>query len=186
MRESSSGQEGPVGLITYMRTDSVRIRPDALQEVRQFIQEKFGPPYLPEKPNVYKSRKTAQEAHEAIRPTSVKYEPSKVKSFLNKDQYGLYELIWNRFVASQMNPAVYDQTAVDIEAGKYTFRATGSILLFPGFMSLYIEAQEENGAKEAQEGRLPELTVGEILKAPRRSSRTSTSPSRPPGTPRPP
>ena len=158
------GQEGPVGLITYMRTDSVRIAPEALQEVRQFIQEKFGPPYLPEKPNFYKSRKTAQEAHEAIRPTSMKYEPSVVKPFLNKDQFALYELIWNRFVASQMNPAVYDQTTVDIGAGKYTFRATGSILIFPGFMTLYIEAVEENGEKEGQEGRLPELTVGEILK----------------------
>ncbi len=159
------GAEGPVGLITYMRTDSVRVSADALQEVREFIQEKFGPAFLPEKPNAYKSRKTAQEAHEAIRPTSVKHEPAKVKPFLNKDQYGLYELIWNRFVASQMTPAVYDQTAVDIKAGQYTFRATGSILLFPGFMSLYVETQEENGAKEGQEGRLPELTVGEILKA---------------------
>ncbi len=158
------GTEGPVGLITYMRTDSVRVSAEALQEVRSFIQEKFGPNYLPEKPNAYKSRKTAQEAHEAIRPTSVQHEPSKVKPFLNKDQYGLYELIWNRFVASQMTPAVYDQTSVDIQAGKYTFRATGSILLFPGFMTLYVEAQEENGAKEA-EGRLPELTVGEVLKA---------------------
>ena len=158
------GPEGPVGLITYMRTDSVRIAPEALEAVRQFIQEKFGPSYLPEKPNFYKSRKTAQEAHEAIRPTSMKYDPAAVKSFLSKDQFALYELIWNRFVACQMNPAVYDQTAVDIEAGKYTLHATGSVLLFPGFMALYIEATEENGNGEDKEGKLPELTEGEILK----------------------
>jgi DNA topoisomerase-1 len=158
------GQEGPVGLITYMRTDSFRISPEALQAVRRYIEGKFGPSYLPEKPNFYKSRKTAQEAHEAIRPTSMEYEPGVVKPFLNKDQFALYELIWNRFVASQMNPAVYDQTIVDIEAGKYTFRATGSILLFPGFMTLYIETKEENGEGEDPEGRLPELTEGETLK----------------------
>jgi DNA topoisomerase-1 len=158
------GPEGPVGLITYMRTDSVRIAPEALEMVRQFIQEKFGPSYLPEKPNFYKSRKTAQEAHEAIRPTSMKYDPATVKAFLSKDQLALYELIWNRFVACQMNPAVYDQTSVDIEAGKYTLRANGSILLFPGFMALYIEAVEENGNGEDKEGKLPELTEGEILK----------------------
>jgi DNA topoisomerase-1 len=158
------GQEGPVGLITYMRTDSVRVAPEALAAVRQFIQEKFGADSLPEKPNFYKSRKTAQEAHEAIRPTSMQYEPERVKSFLTKDQLALYDLIWNRFVACQMNPAVYDQTIVDIEAGKYTLRATGSVLLFPGFMALYIEAAEENGNGEEKEGKLPELTEGEILK----------------------
>jgi DNA topoisomerase-1 len=158
------GSEGPVGLITYMRTDSVRISAEALQEVRQFIAEKFGPDYLPEKPNVYKSRKTAQEAHESIRPTSMKNDPARVKSFLPEDQLALYELIWNRFVACQMNPAVYDQTSVDIQAGKYLFRATGSILIFPGFMTLYIETADENVEGENQEGRLPELTAGEILK----------------------
>ena len=158
------GQEGPVGLITYMRTDSVRISPEALAAVRQFIQEKFGADYLPEKPNFFKSRKTAQEAHEAIRPTSMQYDPERVKSFLTKDQLALYDLIWNRFVACQMNPAVYDQTTVDVEAGKYIFRATGSVLLFPGFMALYIEAVEENGNGEEKEGKLPELTEGEILK----------------------
>jgi DNA topoisomerase-1 len=158
------GPEGPVGLITYMRTDSVRISSEAVQEVRQFIGEKFGPDYLPEKPNVYKSRKTAQEAHESIRPTSMKNDPARVKSFLPRDQFVLYELIWNRFVACQMNPAVYDQTSVDIQAGKYLFRATGSILIFPGFMTLYIETADENIEGEDQEGRLPELTVGEVLK----------------------
>ena len=157
------GKEGPVGLITYMRTDSVRISPEALEEVRQFIAEKFGADYLPEKPSTYKSRKSAQEAHECIRPTSMKYEPTVVKPYLNEDQFALYELIWNRFVACQMNPAVYDQTLVEIAAGKYLFRATGSILLFPGFMSLYIETADENTEGEDQEGRIPELTVGEVL-----------------------
>ncbi len=158
------GQEGAVGLITYMRTDSARIAPEALAAVRQYIQEKFGADYLPEKPNFYKSRKTAQEAHEAIRPTSMTHEPGAVKAFLTKDQLALYELIWNRFVACQMNPALYDQTSVDIQAGKYGFRATGSVLVFPGFMALYIEAAEENGGAEDQEGKLPDLTEGEILK----------------------
>jgi DNA topoisomerase-1 len=158
------GQEGPVGLITYMRTDSVRLSPEALQEVRRFIGEKYGAAYLPENPIVYKSRKTAQEAHEAIRPTSLKYDPETVKPFLTPDHQALYELIWNRFVACQMNPAVYDQTAVDVEAGKYIFRATGSILMFPGFMALYIEAAEENGENQDQEGKLPELKAGEALK----------------------
>jgi len=157
------GKEGPVGLITYMRTDSVRISQEAVQDVRQFIAEKFGVDYLPEKPNTYKSRKTAQEAHECIRPTSMKYDPAAVKAYLDKDQFGLYELIWNRFVACQMNPAVYDQTSVEVEAGKYLFRATGSILLFPGFMTLYIETADENGGGEDPEGKIPELAVGEVL-----------------------
>ena len=159
------GSEGPTGLITYMRTDSVRLSPDAVAEVRQFIAEKFGAAYLPEGPNFYKSRKTAQEAHEAIRPTSVMRTPESVKTFLNGDQFALYELIWNRFVACQMNPAIYDQTSIDIQAGKYLFRASGSILLFPGFMALYIEAADENGEREDQEeGKLPALSVGEELK----------------------
>jgi len=157
------GQEGPVGLITYMRTDSVRLSQEALQDVRQFILGKFGPAYLPEKPHAYKSRKTAQEAHEAIRPTSMKYDPATVKSFLSKDQYALYELVWNRFVACQMNPALYDQTSVEIRAGKYIFRAAGSVLLFPGFMALYIETADENGQEGDQEGKLPDLSAGEPL-----------------------
>ncbi len=159
------GQEGSTGLITYMRTDSVRISPEALAEVRQFIAEKFGAAYLPENPNFYKSRKTAQEAHEAIRPTSVMRNPETIKPYLDKDPFALYELIWNRFVACQMNPAVYDQTSVDIQAGKYLFRASGSLLLFPGFMALYIETADENGEREdAEEGKLPDLSVGEALK----------------------
>ncbi len=158
------GQEGPVGLITYMRTDSFRIAPGALAEVRAFIGQKYGAEYLPEKPNVFKSRKTAQEAHEAIRPTSVKRDPESVKPFLEKDLLALYELIWNRFVASQMNPAIFDQTTVDIQAGKYLFRASGSVLLFPGFMALYIETPDENnGPEEQQEEKLPPLTVGDVL-----------------------
>lgn len=158
------GQEGPVGLITYIRTDSVRIAPEALQEVRGLIQQNFGSEFLPENPNVFKSRKTAQEAHEAIRPTSVRRDPESVKPFLEKDLFALYELIWKRFVACQMNPAVFDQTTVNIQAGKYLFRATGSILLFPGFMALYIEAVDENnGQEEEQEEKLPPLAVGDVL-----------------------
>lgn len=159
------GQEGPVGLITYMRTDSVRISAAALQEVRGFIRQKFGSEFLPENPHIFKSRKTAQEAHEAIRPTSVNRDPESVQPFLEKDLFALYELIWKRFVACQMNPAIFDQTTVDIQAGKYLFRATGSVLLFPGFMALYIEgADENNGQEEQPEEKLPPLTVGDVLK----------------------
>ncbi|MGQ9694515.1 MAG: type I DNA topoisomerase [Thermodesulfobacteriota bacterium] len=159
------GQEGPVGLITYMRTDSVRISAAALQEVRGFIRQKFGSEFLPENPHIFKSRKTAQEAHEAIRPTSVNRDPESVQPFLEKDLFALYELIWKRFVACQMNPAIFDQTTVDIQAGKYLFRATGSVLLFPGFMALYIEgADENNGQGEQPEEKLPPLTVGDVLK----------------------
>ncbi len=158
------GQEGPVGLITYMRTDSVHIAPEALQEVRKFIRQKFGAEFLPENPHIYKSRKTAQEAHEAIRPTSVSRDPESVKPFLEKDLFALYELIWKRFVACQMNPAIFDQTTVDIQAGKYLFRATGSLLIFPGFMTLYIEAEDENNGQEEQlEEKLPPLAVGDVL-----------------------
>lgn len=161
------GQEGPIGLITYMRTDSVRISPEALQEVREFIRQKFGPAYLPDNPHIYKSRQTAQEAHEAIRPTSVRRDPESVKPFLDKDLWALYELIWNRFVACQMNPALFDQTTVDIQAGQYLLRASGSVLLFPGFMALYMETPDENnGGEEPSEkqGKLPPLTIGEVLK----------------------
>ena len=112
------GEESPVGLITYMRTDSTRISNDALQETRQYIEEKFGKPYLPGKPHSYKTQKAAQEAHEAIRPTSVYREPDRLKKYLSKDELNLYTLIWKRLVASQMKPAVMDVTTIDILAGK--------------------------------------------------------------------
>ena len=169
------GEEGPVGLITYMRTDSTRISEDALAEVRTFIAEKYGPDYLPAKPHAYKTQKAAQEAHEAVRPTSVLREPDKIKPYLSKDELNLYTLIWKRLVASQMKPAVLDVTTIDVAAGVYLFRATGSVIKFPGFMKLYIEGTDEqddqekengngNGKESEKELLLPLLEKGELLK----------------------
>jgi len=155
------GEEGPVGLITYMRTDSTRVAADAVEEARRFIGEAFGAPYLPKSPPRYKSPKGAQEAHEAIRPTSVLRRPEELKPFLGKDELALYELIWRRFVASQMAPAVYQVTTVEVEAGDYLFRASASVLDFPGFTVLYQETPE--GAESEPEAKLPPLSVGEVL-----------------------
>ncbi len=155
------GDEGPVGLITYMRTDSTRISGEALAAVRQFILETYGADYLPKGPNLYKSPKGAQEAHEAIRPTAVGRRPQDLKQFLSKEQLALYDLIWRRFVASQMNPAVYQLTAVDIEAGAYLFRATASVLQFPGYTAVYQESRE--GEEEEGPAKLPPLKKGELL-----------------------
>ena len=159
------GKEGTVGLITYMRTDSTRVGKEAQDEARELIASKYGKDYLPDKPPVYASAKSAQEAHEAIRPTSVMREPDVIKKYLENDQYKLYKLIWNRFVASQMNPAVIDQTSVDIKAGDYTFRATGSVVKFPGFMAVYMEEKPEDQVSEDENGEavLPPLTEGESL-----------------------
>ena len=159
------GDEGPVGLITYMRTDSVRISENALNEVRDFIKNKFGNEYLPEAPNQFKVKKSAQDAHEAIRPTFSNKKPEEIKKYLSDDQFKLYELIWKRFVSSQMTPAVYDQTSVDIQVGDAIFRATGSIIKFPGFTKLYIETKEEDDKeKEMEELKLlPELAENDIL-----------------------
>ncbi|MGH7497686.1 MAG: type I DNA topoisomerase, partial [Gemmatimonadales bacterium] len=123
------GEDGPVGLITYMRTDSVRVSDAAITSVRDFIAKNFSKPYLPEKPNTYSSRKNArvQDAHEAVRPTDVSRRPEQVQRFLEPDQFRLYQLIWQRFVASQMNPAIYDVTVVDFDLGRYLLRATGSV-----------------------------------------------------------
>ena len=155
------GEEGSVGLVTYIRTDSVRIAEEAAKEAAEVIRSRY-PEALPERPSVYKTKSsTAQEAHEAIRLTSTHRHPSSVKPFLTRDQYRLYQLIWNRFVASQMRPAVYDTVSADIVGGKYTFRATGSTLKLPGFLVLYQESADEEG--EAEEGMLPELKTGEPL-----------------------
>jgi DNA topoisomerase-1 len=156
------GPEGSVGLITYMRTDSTRISADALQEARRLIQGQYGHTYLPHKPNVYRSKRGAQDAHEAIRPTSMEYTPERVRRFLRRDHFQLYSLIWDRFVASQMAPAVYDQTGFDIEVGAALFRATGQQLKFDGFMRIYIEGQDE--ADEEQDATLPDLRQGDALK----------------------
>src|ERR1700734_1255013 len=131
------GDEGSVALITYMRTDSVNVSQDALAQVRELIPERFGSAFLPEKPNFYKSKKDAQEAHEAVRPTDVTRTPEDVRKYLKEDQFKLYQLIWQRFVASQMMSAVFDQTTIDISAGDYTFRATGSVQKFDGYLRVY-------------------------------------------------
>jgi DNA topoisomerase-1 len=137
------GVEGPVGLITYMRTDSTRVADDALTAVRAHIGEAFGPEYVPEKPNYFRAKADAQDAHEAIRPTSMEYDPEKVRPFLTPEQYSIYRLIWNRFVASQMPPATFDETIVDITAGDYVFRVKGSVPKFAGWMAAYRQAPEE-------------------------------------------
>jgi len=156
------GPEGPVGLITYMRTDSTRVAAEALSAVRAFIGETFGQEYLPKSPHKYKSPRGAQEAHEAIRPTSVLRRPQDIKAYLKKDELALYDLIWRRFVASQMASAVYHLTSVDINAGDYLFRSTASVLHFPGFMSLYQESAEEEGNGD-RTGKLPPLKAGDLL-----------------------
>jgi DNA topoisomerase-1 len=156
------GELGTVGLITYMRTDSPRISSEAIYNVRGWIKNRFGDSYLPAKPNIYKSRKGAQDAHEAIRPTSMELEPEKIQSYLDKDHRALYKLIWDRFVASQMASAVFLQTTIEIQAGEGIFNATGSVPLFMGFMALYVEG-EDNHENGDGEGRLPALREGEIL-----------------------
>ncbi|MBL93057.1 MAG: DNA topoisomerase I [Myxococcales bacterium] len=162
------GDEGPVGLITYMRTDSTRISNEALAEVRDYIGKNYGNEYLPKEPNVYKSKKGAQDAHEAIRPTSIERTPDSLKKYLSNDEYRLYKLIFERFVACQMTNAQFDQTTVDIEAGKHTLRATGSIQTFPGFLKVYEEKREEDDAeairdKEEKSLTLPDLAEGEAV-----------------------
>ena len=164
------GDEGLVGLITYMRTDSTRVSNDALAEVREYIPSQYGPKYLPESANVYKSKqKGAQEAHEAIRPTSVSRHPDEIKKYLQEDEYKVYKLIWQRFVASQMTPAVFDQTVVDIDAARgkesYRFRVTGSVLKFDGFLKVYEESKDAKDEEdEALKHKLPELEAGQKLK----------------------
>ncbi len=153
------GSGETVGLITYIRTDSTRVSNQARVEAREMIEKKFGNDFLPDKPPFYKTRQGAQEAHEAVRPTSVKREPDTIRRYLSRDQNRLYKLIWDRFVASQMNPAVYDRVKVSINAGDYSFRATGSTLRFPGFLVLY---QANNTEEDTV---LPELEEGRELKA---------------------
>jgi len=155
------GEEGSTGLITYMRTDSTRISSQAQEEARDFIKEKYGESYLPSSPRKYKTKENAQDAHEAIRPTSVLKEPLKVKEYLSRDQYRLYKLIWERFLASQMQSAVLDTLTVDISANDYLFRATGSSVQFPGFMVIYVEGEDD--VEKREDGLLPELTEGQIL-----------------------
>jgi DNA topoisomerase I len=145
------GEDGAVGLITYMRTDSVRVADQALDDVRGFIGAQFGDAYVPEQANRYRVKATAQDAHEAIRPTSMKYHPDEVRAQLTPDQYYLYRLIWNRFVASQMTPATFDDTTVDIAAGDYLFRAKGSVPKFAGWLAVYGQATTEAEESERTE-----------------------------------
>jgi len=161
------GSEGPTGLITYMRTDSTRINQEALQAVRDHILQKHGKDFLPAKPHQYKTNKSAQDAHEAIRPTDVSRSPEKIAPFLDKDLLALYTLIWKRFVASQMASAVYDQTTIRITAGACELKAIGSIMRFAGFISLYQEEADDSSAESADENdsaELPDVRDGETLR----------------------
>ncbi len=149
-------EAGLVGLITYMRTDSVRVADEAVAAARDYIRAAHGDPFVPESPNTYRNRKSAQDAHEAIRPTSLEYPPGRLKPFLSRDQHRLYELIWKRFVASQMAAAEFDQTTIDILCGPdgapkggYLFRATGSVPRFAGYLELYQEGADGNGQPDA-------------------------------------
>ncbi len=160
------GEEGAVGLITYMRTDSTRVSEQALEEVRAYIGSHFGEEYLPGKAVRYQSRQGAQDAHEAIRPTSVMRDPESVKPFLDRDEFKLYSLIWNRFVASQMNPARFDQTEILVKAAEVEFKAVGSILRFDGFLRIYRSDEGEEPAEGESEtdGALPEVEPGQVLR----------------------
>ncbi|MBI4309599.1 MAG: type I DNA topoisomerase, partial [Candidatus Omnitrophica bacterium] len=141
------GDEEPVGLITYMRTDSVNIAAEALGKVRTYIKSEYGADFLPEQPNKFKSKKSAQEAHEAIRPTDILRRPDDVKEFLSEDQFRLYNLIWKRFVSCQMTPAVFEQTKIEITAGRFQFGAGGSILSFAGYLTVYKDNEEEENTR---------------------------------------
>jgi DNA topoisomerase-1 len=164
------GKEGAVGLITYMRTDSTRIAGEAIEEVRAFVNEKYGAPYLPASPNVYKSKKEAQDAHEAIRPSSVMRTPDEIERHLSDDELKLYRLIWMRFLASQMTPAVFDQTTIDVTAkgsdgAEYTFRATGSVPKFDGYLRVYEEGKDQKDEDDEElRHKLPQVAEGESLK----------------------
>jgi DNA topoisomerase-1 len=162
------GQDGAVGLITYMRTDSVRISQDAQEEARRWTTERLGAEYLPETPPAYKSRGSAQEAHEAIRPSDVNRDPRSVTPFLTKDQLALYRLIWERFLASQLMPAVYDTVSAEIVAGDCVFRAQGQTMKFKGFTAVYVESREDEeaaaAAEDESERAMPALEEGETLR----------------------
>jgi DNA topoisomerase-1 len=164
------GKEGAVGLITYMRTDSTRVSQDAVADARDYIAEHFGPQFIPESPNIYRTKKDAQDAHEAVRPTSMAFSPEVVERFLAEDEMKLYRLIWNRFVASQMMPALYDQTTIDVAAGgnnglEHLFRATGSVLKFEGYLKVYQEGKDQADEEDEElKHRLPAVSQGEILR----------------------
>ncbi len=157
------GPGEPIGLITYMRTDSTRLAEEAIHEARHLIKDEFGTEYLPPQPRVFKNRKKAQDAHEAVRPTSVTREPKHIARFLSKDQLALYELIWKRFVACQMKSALFDKTSVTISVAPYTFQASGSLMRFSGFMALYASSNDKESQPENNKA-LPRLSEGMALK----------------------
>src|SRR3954471_16583249 len=161
------GAFGHVGLITYMRTDSVRISDDAIAEVRQYISAKYGADILPEKPNVYRVKKAAQaqEAHEAVRPTSLEHDPETIKDHLTREEFNIYKMIWDRFVASQMKPALFDVTDADIRNGNYTFRASGEVLKFAGYLAVFQEpaGDEDDEEKPENDKALPPMNEGDVL-----------------------
>jgi DNA topoisomerase-1 len=164
------GKEGAVGLITYMRTDSTRVGDDAIGDVRHYIGERYGAEFLPPGPNIYKGKKDAQDAHEAVRPTSMAYSPEVVEKYLAEDEMKLYRLVWNRFVASQMMPALFDQTTIDATAKgsngvEYTFRATGSVPKFDGYLKVYQEGKDQADEEDEElKHRLPAVAEGELLR----------------------
>ncbi|MBQ7953896.1 MAG: type I DNA topoisomerase, partial [Clostridia bacterium] len=153
--------KGTIGLITYMRTDSLRISDEAKSTAFEFIKSTYGEEYAPKTPRTYKTKKSAQDAHEAIRPSNVTLLPEDVKDSLTPDLYKIYKLIWERFVASQMSSAVFDTVSVDIDVADYVFKANGSTVKFPGFMKIYVESKEN---KDEDDGALPLLEKGEELK----------------------
>jgi DNA topoisomerase-1 len=158
------GEDGPVGLVTYMRTDSVRVADTAVAAARDLIGSRYGKPYLPVQPNAYSDRKNArvQGAHEAIRPTDVRRHPDQVQQYLQPDQFRLYQLIWQRFVASQMTPALYDMTVVEFDLGRYLFRATGSVMVFDGYHVLYTEGREKEEGRQVEDlPPIPPLAQGD-------------------------
>ena len=181
------GDEGAVGLITYMRTDSTRLSDDAVTEAREYIAERYGKDYLPDEPVIYKTKKSAQDAHEAIRPPRCSTIRRRCKRLLTEaaagnqeklrdveDHVRLYQLIWNRFIACQMKPAVYDQTTIDVEAGRYGLRATGQVLKFAGYTAVYTESAEETGDTEEEADRtLPPTQRGRDAQAARDRSRAA-------------
>ena len=154
---------GTIGLITYMRTDSTRIAVEAQEEAKKIIIKEYGKDFYPNTPNIYKSKKESQDAHEAIRPSYISIKPDEIKSSVTAEQYKLYKLIWERFMASQMTPAIYKTMTVDISANDYLFKSTGSQIKFPGFMTLYIESTDDNSTAD-KDVLLPDLKEKQILK----------------------
>jgi len=162
------GEEGLTGLVTYMRTDSTRVAPEAIQEVREYVGKEYGAAYLPETPNTFKEKKEAQGAHEAIRPTSAMRHPDQMKQYLKEDEFKVYKLIWQRFVASQIMPAIFDQTTVDIDAKNgadtFWFRVTGSVMKFDGFLRVYEESKDGKDEEDEElKHKLPALETGDKL-----------------------